>query len=375
MSMFKPTRRRSRRMNVVPVLVLVAAGAAWAGANPLAAGAVEAPPMCFDRPATIVGTPGDDVLSGTSGDDVIVGLEGTDEITSSGGEDRVCAGPNDLSVDADGVPRYERVTVENGYVDGGPGLDRIEMGFGARVIISRSNPTVVDDQGRRWPERILVDNADSVQIHGGDGPDQVDVGLAAETGQAYIDAGAGHDVVLCFGDDQGESCDLRGGRGIGNDRLRAIGASQALVLGASGNDVLSAVEGDLELDGGPGNDALFTRDAESETLRGQDGADRLVADSFVLSLGPHILQGGAGDDYLEGHEVSERFGGGAGTDVVHAGGGNDTAWGGTGADRLGGASGRDHLFGESGNDANFGGPGSDLCRSPQSGPRAPSCER
>ena len=45
-----------------------------------------------------------------------------------------------------------------------------------------------------------------------------------------------------------------------------------------------------------------------------------------------------------------------------------------GVDRLGGASGRDNL-GESGGDANFGGPGSDLCRSPQRGPRAPSCER
>ena len=36
--------------------------------------------MCFGEPATIIGTPGDDVLSGTSGDDVIVGLEGTDVI-------------------------------------------------------------------------------------------------------------------------------------------------------------------------------------------------------------------------------------------------------------------------------------------------------
>ena len=127
--MSKPSGPRSRRLNVasVLVLVLVAAGAAWAGANPLAAGAVEAPPTCFGMPATIVGTTGDDVLPGTSGDDVIVGLEGTDTITSSGGEDRVCAGPNDLSVDADGVPRYERVTVDNGYVDGGPGLDQISM--------------------------------------------------------------------------------------------------------------------------------------------------------------------------------------------------------------------------------------------------------
>ena len=113
-------------------------------------------------PATIIGTAGDDVLPGTSGDDVIVGLEGTDDrSTSSGGIDRVCAGPNDLSVDVDGVPLYERITVGSGYVDGGPGLDRIAMGFGAREILGGSNPTVVDEQGQRWPERILVDHADT----------------------------------------------------------------------------------------------------------------------------------------------------------------------------------------------------------------------
>jgi Ca2+-binding RTX toxin-like protein len=67
--------------------------------------------------------------------------------------------------------------------------------------------------------------------------------------------------------------------------------------------------------------------------------------------------------------------GGYGNDVLSANEYGIEMDGGPGADRLGGASGRDHLFGESGGDANFGGPGSDLCRSPQRGPRAPSCER
>ncbi len=336
--------------------------------------------MCFGMPATIIGTTDDDELSGTPGDDVIVGLEGTDVINThnTGGTDRVCAGPNALSVDADGVPRYERVT-GGSYVDGGPGLDWLEDGG---RMHGGSNPTVVDEQGRRWPERIVVNGAYRAEIFGGDGPDLVNVVLAAEAGSAMVDAGAGHDVVYCLGQDIGSACELYGGRGVGNDRLRAEGVSHANVFGGSGNDVLSAAASFvIELDGGPGNDALFSRTYESETLRGGSGRDRLrtigaVSDgSVVPTRGPHILQGGTGDDYLGGNVNSERFGAGAGTDVVHAGGGNDTAWGGTGADRLGGASGRDHLFGESGGDANFGGPGSDLCRSPSRGPRAPSCER
>ena len=81
MLMSKPTGRRSRHVGVVLALVLVAAGAAWAGGSSLTAGAAEAVPMCFGMPATIVGTAGDDTLTGTPGDDVIVGLEGTDVIT------------------------------------------------------------------------------------------------------------------------------------------------------------------------------------------------------------------------------------------------------------------------------------------------------
>ena len=65
-----------------------------------------------------------------------------------------------------------------------------------------------------------------VEILSGDGPDRVDVGLAAETGQAYVDAGAGHDVVLCFGDDIGWSCELTGGGVPVMTACEPIGVSQ-----------------------------------------------------------------------------------------------------------------------------------------------------
>src|SRR4051794_33210814 len=55
-------------------------------------------PSCQGLPATIVGTPGDDVITGTPGPDVIVGLDGRDEIHARAGDDVVCAGPGDYFV-------------------------------------------------------------------------------------------------------------------------------------------------------------------------------------------------------------------------------------------------------------------------------------
>jgi subtilisin-like proprotein convertase family protein len=78
-------------------------------------------PRCDGKPATIVGTPGRDVLRGTAGADVIVGLAGKDTIRSANGADRVCAGPgNDALYGGRGRDR----------LFGGPGNDRLIGGGG-----------------------------------------------------------------------------------------------------------------------------------------------------------------------------------------------------------------------------------------------------
>jgi hypothetical protein len=65
---------------VAPLLPIVPAGAV-AG-------------TCEGRPATHLGTPGDDVLTGTDGDDVMVGLGGDDTISGLlGNETRTTSRP------------------------------------------------------------------------------------------------------------------------------------------------------------------------------------------------------------------------------------------------------------------------------------------
>src|SRR3954469_16626592 len=51
-----------------------------------------ATPTCDGHRATIVGTPGDDLIIGTAHADVIVALTGSDHVDGRGGNDRICGG-------------------------------------------------------------------------------------------------------------------------------------------------------------------------------------------------------------------------------------------------------------------------------------------
>ena len=57
--------------------------------------AVAVPQLCNGRPATVVGTAGDDLLKGTESDDVIVGLAGNDRMVGLGGNDTMCGRDGD----------------------------------------------------------------------------------------------------------------------------------------------------------------------------------------------------------------------------------------------------------------------------------------
>src|SRR5437763_11816780 len=89
----------------------VAAACVLCLASSAATGSAEtSPPTCFDSPATIVGTAGNDTIQGTDGADVIVALDGDDAIYGHGGDDKICGGSGRDSIDA------------------GPGNDQIDGG-------------------------------------------------------------------------------------------------------------------------------------------------------------------------------------------------------------------------------------------------------
>jgi len=62
------------------------------------------------------------------------------------------------------------------------------------------------------------------------------------------------------------------------------------------------------------------------------------------------VDGGLGDDTINGGPAADTLDGGAGTDTINGGDGDDRIIGGLGVDTINGGRGRDHLFGNAGGD-------------------------
>jgi Ca2+-binding RTX toxin-like protein len=183
--------------------------------------------------------------------------------------------------------------------------------------------------------------------------------------------GPGDDVLtvgasVCFGQ-------LKGGPG--NDTLNAGSTGQCgpvdELYGEDGNDVLNGSARKDKLWGGPGDDILNAFDGLEDELDGGLGADVLnggAGDGDILrytdrSTGVTVdLDGSAGDDGEPGEGDTV----GADVEDVEGGSGNDTlngnaspnslrGWGGN--DTLVGGDASDSLFGDAGNDVELGGPG------------------
>ncbi len=94
---------------------------------------------CNGLAATIIGTPGDDVIVGTNGNDVIVSFGGNDSIDGGNGNDVICGGYGDDIIDGGngkdlvfGEQGDDTLSGGNGkdHLDGGDGIDNGDGGNG-----------------------------------------------------------------------------------------------------------------------------------------------------------------------------------------------------------------------------------------------------
>ena len=185
--------------------------------------------LCNGLVATIVGTPGPDVLRGTEGDDVIAALGGDDRIFAGDGDDTICAGPG------------------NDFAKGQRGNDEIFMGTGRDRAFGNAGGD------------LLLGGGGNDVLWGGVGPD----GLFGGSGADLINAGHGNDIA--FG-------------GVGNDRINGSTGADDL-NGGQGADVITGGKGFDDLFGDPGND-LITGGPGNDFIDGGSERDRCRVDIF-----------------------------------------------------------------------------------------------
>ena len=280
---------------------------------------------CEGRPATVIGTTGNDVLHGTNGDDVMVGLDGDDKLYGFQGNDVICGdgGSDDLH--------------------GDEGDDRL---FGGLDGVEASDPT---GPGSRPQGDLIVPGPGNDHVDAGADPVTMAAPSAVVDTVSYLDlelppmsVGVRVDLTPVAG--FGVSYDP-----TGIDRIVVL--ERMAVAGTRAHDVLI---------GSPYTDVLAGAGG-TDVILGGAGDDVLEADGTPADIDPSL----DGPDTVDG---------GAGTDWVHSGQSGGTARGGPGHDNLvvGPASGRTTVFGDEGPDsietsgvddvAIHGGPGSDTIR-------------
>ncbi|MCR6689670.1 S8 family serine peptidase [Cellulomonas sp.] len=300
------------------------------------------PPLCFGVAATLVGTPGADVLTGTAGDDVVVAGAGDDRIRGLAGNDRICGDAGDDTVlGGDGTD----------LVLGGSGADTIRGEAGDDTLVGNPGSGSTDDVGdliEGGPGNDFLDGwTGDDTLAGGPGDDQIrgeagtdTVTYAASTTAVQIDLAI--KVATGEGSDTFVGVENATGSSFG-DRVRGSNLPNVL-RGGPGHDKVGGVGGPDVLYGGPGNDQV-RGGLGMDRLYGEDGNDSLYAED-----GEDSADGGPGKDVVDG---------GTDTDVVHGGTGDDTVRGGTGDDRVYGDDGHDKAFGDAGRDKVYGGNGND----------------
>jgi Ca2+-binding RTX toxin-like protein len=252
------------------------------------AGAQEETYYCGDKPATIVGTEGDDVLRATGRGDVIVGLGGDDEIGSRRGHVMMCGDAGDDVLKTAGKDNelhggegrdllvrmpgpYEGSTALH---DGGPGRDVLDFSHAI------TDDNFIPDEG--YYGSTHVDLAAGIALveydAQGAGANDIVVSVESVVGSRYLDYLTGDEEsnVLIGGDWPDY---VRGGGG--DDKLRGQGSQDHLY-------------------GGPGNDNL-SGGSDADELRGSEGSDFLFGKS-----GPDRLNGGPGRNSNDGGHGEDR---------------------------------------------------------------------
>ncbi len=173
--------------------------------------------------------------------------------------------------------------------------------------------------------------------------------------QSYIDGGDGNDYLFT-GEGDDTIVDLSGNNrvwsGRGDDTI-TLGAGADKIWSDRGDDVIDAGDGDNRIWAGEGDDSI-TAGAGDDRISGGHGNDLIDAGD-----GDNRIHAGEGDDRVTAGDGDDRIDGDDGNDVILAGAGSDKVEGGKGNDIVVGGDGDDEIEGGRGDDLLIGGRGAD----------------
>ncbi|MDZ8186185.1 MAG: calcium-binding protein [Nostoc sp. ChiSLP02] len=347
-----------------------------------------------DRDDLITGGAGNDNLLGAAGNDYLYGNAGYDYLYGNGGDDKL--------ID------------EDGYVDGGAGIDTLVANYGAYgspslgVIVGSDSITNIYPGflGLKFTniEKFLIigsqlldtlrGGANSDSLYGEGGNDRIEGGAGLD----YLYGGAGDDTVIDTDGsvDGGAGIDtlianysvLNNGAGVemkpsaivnrannnpllnytNFEKFNVTGTQYADILrGGASSDILKGGAGKDQIEGGAGFDYLYG-EAGDDTLIDTDGSvdggadvDTLVANYADLNSGAGVHVGYLGQSAIFSRQTGlsllnytsiEQFNitGTQYADVLSGGAKGDTLKGGAGNDQIEGGAGYDYLYGEAGDD-------------------------
>lgn len=174
----------------------------------------------------------------------------------------------------------------------GPGVKVRTKPF-TRVCAGGGRQVVRAGKGQAWVSTGPGD--DIIRLHESSNHSQVEAG----SGDDRVFGAKGHDSL-----DGGPGADEIWGGG-GNDRITDTSGIGNLLFGEEGSDQISSLGSAVsELHGGNGSDFMYSNggidpSGKLEQLFGEKGNDRLNADQ-PDNLGPAYLDGGEGDDWMNG---------------------------------------------------------------------------
>lgn len=263
----------------------------------------------------IHGGTGDDVIRGNGGNDILYGSENNDLINGGSGNDQIYGFTgNDILIGDAGADA----------IFGGTGNDELVGESGADRLVGNDGHDLLNGGGGN--DRITGGSGNDTGL-GGDGNDSLFLGNGNDVG----DGNRGNDLI--FGGDGSDQ--LTGGGGA--DRIRGEN-NDDVITGDSGDDELYGGRGKDSISGGTGNDEIFGEDGD-DLLHGDAGADTIDGggrdDRIFGGSGNDILFGDWGSDQLYGESGADVLNGGRGDDGLFGGVGfRDTLRGEQGDDRL-----------------------------------------